>query len=119
MRTCGECSGADTHGAVVPAPIVRLGGRFSRLKPRLLDATDDHPHQLILVGRGNRAIRHHLAGLEDDNPIRDPHDIAHVVADEDDCLAPATQGFDQRQDLFLLRDAQSRGGLVHDDELRR
>ena len=58
----------------------------------------------------------HLAVLEDDDAIGEAHDVAHVVADQEDADALVAQALDEGADLRGFMGAQRRRRLVHDED---
>ena len=81
-------------------------------------AADHHAGQLLAVGIRTVDGTHHLAQPQHGDAVGDVHDLAHLVADEDDALALRHQLAHDGEQALHLDIRQGGGRLVQDQQLR-
>ena len=83
-----------------------------------IDTGRDRLHDLLLRRLGPLQHRNSLTEAEHGDPVRAFEDVVQVVGDDHDPQASLGQAADEVQHLARLGHAESRRGLVEDDELR-
>ena len=119
----GDIATRSTPRASTTERFVDLEQRRAGRLLGLLDAQEHAPphHQLGQFRRrgvGRLEGRHHLAAAHDRDAIRDRHDLAQLVGDENDGLALLLERAQQLEQRIGLGRREHGGGLVENEDVR-
>src|ERR1700677_2182230 len=117
--SAGSCVGiGGSSGALIAlCPLWRRSARRGLVRTRCV-AGRHVLDEVLTVEAGRLALNDQSAEIQHGDPIGDLEHVVEVMGDQQHSGAAGRQGLDQLQHHRRLRDAERRGRLVHDHQLR-